>query len=158
MSITVIGFDYGTRSIGVAVGQDVTCSAQPLQALRSDRRKPDWNTLDRLIREWRPDRLVVGHPLNMDGTSQPITVMAEKFAADLSRRYRLPCILRDERLTTASARELLFASGGYRALEKGRVDSVSAVLITEAYLQDPRDTSETAPAPKDDRKTRPDRG
>ncbi|MBQ8707598.1 MAG: Holliday junction resolvase RuvX [Succinivibrionaceae bacterium] len=135
MSITVIGFDFGTRSIGVAVGQDLTCSAQPLSAVRADGGKPDWTAIEKIIREWQPDQLVVGLPLNMDGTDQKVTELARDFASQLAGRFHLPCALQDERLTTVAAKEYLFEKGGYRALKKGMVDSVSAVLITESYFE-----------------------
>ncbi len=136
MTKTVMGFDYGTHSIGVAIGQDLTCSATPLNAIRAEYGEPDWNQLDRLINDWKPQELVVGLPLNMDGTDQKITELARKFAEDLESRYNLHCEMRDERLTTVSAREQLFNKGGFKALKKGKVDSCSAVLILEAYLED----------------------
>ncbi len=135
MTITVVGFDFGTHSIGVAVGQDITCSAQPLQAIRADRGKPDWAGIDKIISQWHPNCLVVGLPLNMDGTNQFITLKAQEFAKELNKRYNLPTELKDERLTTVSAKEYLFDKGGYKALKKGKIDSMSAVLITESYLE-----------------------
>ncbi len=135
MSITVMGFDYGTHSIGVAIGQDLTCSAQPLPAIRAERGTPDWNAVDRTVKEWKPNRFVVGLPLNMDGTNQKITLLAADFAEELQKRYGIPCDMHDERLTTTAAREYLFANGGYKALKKDKIDSISAVLITESYLE-----------------------
>ena len=102
-SRTVLGFDYGTRSIGVAIGQEITGSATPLKALRAVDGIPDWNEIQKLLDEWKPDLVVVGLPLNMDATT--------------------------------SAREHLFANGGYRALKKGSIDSFSAVLILENFFE-----------------------
>ena len=127
-SRTVLGFDYGTRSIGVAIGQEITGSATPLKALRAVDGIPDWNEIQKLLDEWKPDLVVVGLPLNMDGTEQEITVRARKFARRIEGRFAAKVVMQDERLTTTSAREHLFANGGYRALKKGSIDSFSAVL------------------------------
>lgn len=131
---SVIAFDYGTRSIGVAVGQAVTGTANPLKALQAHDGVPDWNQLEQLLTEWQPALCVVGLPLNMDGTEQPISVRARKFANRLHGRFGVKVVLQDERLTTASAKELLFAHGGYKKLQKDTVDSASACLILEDYF------------------------
>lgn len=134
-SRTVLGFDYGTRSIGVAIGQEITGSATPLRALRAVDGIPDWNEIQKLLDEWKPDLVVVGLPLNMDGTEQEITVRARKFARRIEGRFAAKVVMQDERLTTTSAREHLFANGGYRALKKGSIDSFSAVLILENFFE-----------------------
>lgn len=134
-SRTVLGFDYGTRSIGVAIGQEITGSATPLKALRAVDGIPDWNEIQKLLDEWKPDLVVVGIPLNMDGTEQEITVRARKFARRIEGRFAAKVVMQDERLTTTSAREHLFANGGYRALKKGSIDSFSAVLILENFFE-----------------------
>ncbi|WP_417657932.1 Holliday junction resolvase RuvX [Pseudidiomarina aestuarii] len=130
----IIGFDFGTHSIGVAVGQTITGSAQPLAALRAKDGQPEWSAVEKIFHEWQPQRLVVGLPLNMDGTEQPLTDLARKFANRLHGRFGLPVDLQDERLTTVAAREELFASGGYKQLSKGKVDSAAAQLILQDYL------------------------
>lgn len=134
-SRTVLGFDYGTRSIGVAIGQEITGSATPLKALRAVDGIPDWNEIQKLLDEWKPDLVVVGLPLNMDGTEQEITVRARKFARRIEGRFAAKVVMQDERLTTTSAREHLFANGGYRALKKSSIDSFSAVLILENFFE-----------------------
>ena len=134
-SRTVLGFDYGTRSIGVAIGQEITGSATPLKALRAVDGIPDWNEIQKLLDEWKPDLVVVGLPLNMDGTEQEITVRARKFARRIEGRFAAKVVMQDERLTTTSAREHLFANGGYRALKKGSIDSFSDVLILESFFE-----------------------
>lgn len=133
---TILGFDYGTGSIGVAVGQELTGTASPLAALKARDGIPNWDQIKLLIDEWQPDLLVVGLPLNMDGTEQPITARAKKFAGRLHGRFGKPFEMQDERLTTADAKERLFEFGGYQALQKDKIDSVSAVLIIESYLSE----------------------
>ena len=132
---TLLGFDFGTRSIGVAIGQEITGSAQPLSAPNANDGVPNWDQLATLLKEWQPDLLVVGLPLNMDGTEQPLTQRARKFANRLHGRFGYVVELQDERLTTTDARARLFERGGYRALEKGKVDGISAMLILESWME-----------------------
>ena len=99
----LLGFDYGTRQIGVAVGQTLTGSAQPLLVLKARDGVPDWRQIAALIDEWKPDALVVGLPLNMDGTPSDMSARAEKFARRLEGRYRLTVHCVDERLSTFEA-------------------------------------------------------
>ncbi|MCU5774561.1 Holliday junction resolvase RuvX [Erwiniaceae bacterium BAC15a-03b] len=134
-TMTLLSFDFGTKSIGVAVGQQLTGTARPLTAIKANDGIPDWNTIERLIKEWLPDRVVVGLPLNMDGTEQPLTARARKFANRLHGRFGVQVELHDERLSTVEARADLFARGGFRALTKGSVDSLSAVIILESWFE-----------------------
>ena len=133
--VNLLSFDFGTKSIGVATGQMVTATAQPLPAIKANDGIPDWNIVETVLREWMPDLVVVGLPLNMDGTEQPITQRAKKFANRLNGRFGVKVFLQDERLTTASAKEFIFSHGGYKALEKGKIDSVSAALILESWME-----------------------
>lgn len=132
---TLLGFDFGTKSIGVATGQMITATAQPLPAIKANDGIPNWNIVEQVINEWKPDLVVVGLPLNMDGSEQPITQRAKKFANRLNGRFGVKITLQDERLTTASAKEFIFSHGGYKALDKGKIDSVSAALILESWME-----------------------
>lgn len=134
-SMTMLSFDFGTKSIGVAIGQQLTGTARPLTALKANDGAPDWNKIEALLKEWQPDRVVVGLPLNMDGTEQPLTVRARKFANRLHGRFGVQIELHDERLSTVEARAELFERGGFRALSKGSVDSLSAVIILESWFE-----------------------
>lgn len=132
---TLLGFDFGTKSIGVATGQMITATAQPLDAIKANDGIPNWDSVEKVIKEWQPDLVVVGLPLNMDGTEQAITQRARKFANRLNGRFGVNIALQDERLTTASAKEFIFERGGFKALDKGKVDSVSAALILESWME-----------------------
>ena len=112
---TLLGFDFGTKSIGVAVGQQLTGTARPLAAIKARDGVPDWNLLEKLLKEWQPDLVVVGLPLNMDGTEQPLTARARKFANRIHGRFGVAGELQAERLSTVEARAGLFETGGYRA-------------------------------------------
>jgi putative Holliday junction resolvase len=132
---TILCFDYGTKSIGVAVGSELTGSATLLAALKAKDGVPDWQQIERLIQEWQPQLLLVGLPLNMDGSEQEFTARTRKFANRLHGRFGLPIAYHDERLSTADARSRLFAEGGYRNLSKDKVDSLSAQIIFEGWYE-----------------------
>lgn len=135
MTKTVLAFDFGTYSIGCAVGQSITGTGQGLPAFKAQDGIPDWTQIEKVIQEWQPDVLVVGLPLNMDGTEQPLTQRAKKFANRLNGRFNLPVELQDERLTTVEAKAEIFSRGGYKALKKGKVDAISACLILESWFE-----------------------
>lgn len=132
---TVVGIDFGTTSIGFAVGQTMTGTASPLEALKAKDGVPQWQQVEKLLATWQPDLVVVGLPLNMDGTEQPMTARAKKFANKIHGRFGYEVTTHDERLTTVDAKADLFASGGFRNLKKGNVDSQSAVVILESYFE-----------------------
>jgi putative Holliday junction resolvase len=132
---SVLGFDYGTKSIGIAIGQELTASARPLMSIKAVDGIPKWEEIGKIITEWQPDLIVVGLPLNMDGTEQEITLRAKKFGNRLNGRFGIKVVTQDERLTTADAKARLFEMGGYKALTKGQVDAMSAVLIIESYFE-----------------------
>ncbi|MGS0694645.1 Holliday junction resolvase RuvX [Shewanella sp. 0m-4] len=132
---SVLGFDYGTKSIGIAIGQELTASARPLLSIKAVDGIPRWEEIGALINEWKPDLVVVGLPLNMDGTEQEMTQRARKFANRINGRFGIKVETQDERLTTADAKARLFEMGGYKALTKGQVDAMSAVLIVESYFE-----------------------
>lgn len=130
-----MGFDYGTRQIGVAVGQSLTCRAEPIAVLRARDGVPDWSQIERLIGEWKPDTLVVGLPLNMDGTPSEMSARAQKFARRLHGRFNLPVDCIDERLTTFEAKQSLRDSGRTPASYRDNpVDSLAAALLLETWL------------------------
>ncbi|SQH75744.1 Holliday junction resolvase [Shewanella benthica] len=134
-SITVLGFDYGTKSIGIAIGQSLTGTGNPIGSIKAVDGIPKWEEIGMLIEEWQPDIVVVGLPLNMDGTEQEMTQRAKKFANRIKGRFGVKIATQDERLTTADAKARLFELGGYKALTKGQVDAMSAVLIIESYFE-----------------------
>jgi putative Holliday junction resolvase len=129
---TLLGFDYGPRKIGVAVGQTVTRTASPLAILRAVREQPDWNGISRLIDLWRPEALVVGLPFNMDDSEAEPAPLARRFARRLEGRYGLRVILVDERLTS------LEALGRLRGKSKNTsdLDAMAAKLILETWLSE----------------------
>ncbi len=142
-AVRVLGFDYGTRQIGVASGQSLTGSAAPLTVLRARDGIPDWEEIAGLIGEWRPDALVVGLPLNMDGSASEMSTRAEKFARRLEGRFNLPVHRVDERLSTFEAKHTLKEQGRSPASYRtDPVDGIAAALLLETWLGSlPKETS-----------------
>ncbi len=132
---TVLGFDFGKKYIGVAVGQEITGSATPLGSIKAKDGIPNQQQLIQYFNEWKPDLIVVGLPLNMDGSAQQVTFDAKKFGNRLANQFKLEVKFQDERLTTADAKEQLFSHGGYRNLSKDNIDAESARLIVESYFE-----------------------
>jgi putative Holliday junction resolvase len=131
MKHVVMGFDFGMGKIGVAVGQRITGTANPLTILKARDGIPNWAQLEKLIQEWQPGLLVVGLPLNMDDSPSDMSRLAEKFARKLSGRFNLPSQTVDERLTSFEAASL---SDG-----EGPVDAIAAQLILETYFRENND-------------------
>ena len=121
----IMGFDYGTHRIGVAIGQRITQTASPLAILKARQGQPNWSEIEALIKEWQPEAFVVGLPLHMDDEPSDLSVQAEKFARRLTGRFNLPHTMVDERLSSVEAKNL---SAG------DAIDDVAAVLILETYL------------------------
>ncbi|KTC68137.1 Holliday junction resolvase [Legionella birminghamensis] len=132
-----LGFDFGLKRIGVAVGQKITLTARPLTTLHAESGIPDWRQIDKLVKEWKPDALIVGLPTCIDSSEQYTTPLAREFAEQLIRHVALPVHLVDERLSTVEARAELFAQGGYRKLKSSPIDSFAACVILEQWLQHP---------------------
>lgn len=127
---TLLAFDFGLKRIGVAVGQTRTRSANPLTTIPVKDQRPDWRAIAGLVQTWTPDALVVGLPLNMDGTSQAMTARARRFGRRLEGRFGLPVYFADERLSTREAKTRLASEGRADAT----ADPVAAQVILEDWL------------------------
>ncbi|WP_374981980.1 Holliday junction resolvase RuvX [Pseudomonas solani] len=130
----LLGFDYGTKQIGVAVGQAVTGQARELCVLKAQNGVPDWQKVEALLKEWQPDAIVVGLPLNMDGTPSDMSERAEKFARRLNGRFNLPVFTHDERLTTFEAKGQRLAQGQRGGYRDNPIDALAAALLLEGWL------------------------
>jgi putative Holliday junction resolvase len=134
--VTLLGFDFGTKRIGIATGQTVTGSVTPLTTLTAVNNEPDWQAIGKLIDEWQPDLLIVGLPLNMDGTDTEITPRVRRFGNQLKGRYNLPVEMVDERLTSVEARSRLHADASLRhkRFDREQVDQIAAQVIVQSWL------------------------
>jgi putative Holliday junction resolvase len=135
---SLLGFDYGTKHLGIAVGSTATGTARPLDSVTVRKGLPEWAVLDRHIKEWQPGALVVGLPLNMDGSESEMTRAARKFGQRLRARYNLPVHMVDERLTSVDAKNALVEARVPWRNRKARVDRLAARNILQAFLDESR--------------------
>jgi putative Holliday junction resolvase len=134
---TYLGFDFGNKKIGVAVGQTTTATASPLQTLRSIKQNPNWQIISKLILEWQPIGLVVGISRQDDGADNLITPRMLKFCRQLEGRYQLPVFQQDEAFSTFEAKQLLFDEVSVSASKLWEVqDQLAAQLILQSWLND----------------------
>jgi putative Holliday junction resolvase len=134
---TLLGFDFGNKRIGVAVGQELTRSAQALRTLHNTPSGPDWPAIDSLIQEWQPDLLVVGMPGHMDhDRPHPLAERILDFGKQLEQRYNLPVVWSDERLSSREAEQQLAESGMPRQQkqDKANIDKLAAAIILQTWL------------------------
>ena len=127
MTTLAMAFDFGTTKIGVAVGQKITGTATPVAVVKARDGIPQWLVIDRLVEEWQPTVLVVGLPINMDGTESDMSKAATRFSRRLHGRYGISIELMDERLSTFEAREFETPD---------QLDAIAAKLILETWLAD----------------------
>ncbi len=134
-SSTYLGFDFGNKKIGVAVGQTTTATASPLQTIRSIQQTPNWELITQLIKEWQPLGLVVGISKQQNGEDNVITPKMRKFCRQLAGRYQLPVYEVDETLSTFEAKQLLFDELNVSATKLWEVqDQLAAQLILQSWL------------------------
>jgi putative Holliday junction resolvase len=131
---TILAFDFGTRRIGVAVGEMMLGVARPLTTISAEANETRFNAIGKLIAEWQPSTLLVGLPLSLDGETTEMTERCRRFARQLEGRYRLPVALVDERLTSTSADEHLREQGqGWRA-RKASLDAEAAAILLQSHF------------------------
>ena len=123
---TLLGFDFGIKRIGVAVGQTITQTATPLSIVKNKNNSPDWQHIQRLLDQWKPDALVVGVPLNMYDEIQTMTIACERFMRQLHGRWHLPVYGVNECLSSVEAMQ--------RIGKQYDVDAVAAQVILETWL------------------------
>lgn len=130
----LIAFDYGTKNIGVASAQTITQTASSLPGLKAKDGIPDWNQIEKLLQEFKPDLVLVGLPLNMDGSESELSVRARKFANRIHGRFGVKVEMIDERLTSFSAKGEVIQQGGSRDYKNNPVDSIAARILLEDWL------------------------
>ena len=132
---TILAFDFGARWIGVAVGDTETRLASPLGMFEAESRIGRIAEVETLVREWTPERLLVGLPLAMDGGEHDMTRRARRFARQLEARFRLPVELADERLSSVAAEATLRETGRGGRRHKHLAHALAAKIILQAYLE-----------------------
>ena len=129
-----MAFDFGTKNIGIAIGQEITKTASTFYSIQANDGMPDWAELDMIVKEWNPNLFVVGDPLNMDGTRSKIQDSSDKFSTALNKRYDIGLEKTDERLSSREAKERL------ENIQMGIKDSrnkhcISAQIILEDWFR-----------------------
>ena len=129
-----MAFDFGTKNIGIAIGQEITQTASTFYSIRANDGLPDWVELDMIVKEWNPNLFIVGDPLNMDGTRSKIQDSSDKFSTALNKRYDIGIEKTDERLSSREAKERL------EHIQMGIKDSrnkhsISAQIILEDWFR-----------------------
>jgi putative Holliday junction resolvase len=131
---TVMAFDFGLRQIGVATGNCLLETTQSLAILQARDGIPDWQKVADIVAQWQPDLLVVGEPLNMDGSASELSARAGKFARRLEGRLGLPVVLVDERLSSFEAKQQSREAGHRGDYKRHPVDSLAAELILRTWF------------------------
>ncbi len=134
----ILGFDFGTKYIGVAIGQTTTNTARPLTCLKVKNRQINWQDIDHLIKSWNPGQLIVGIPVDMQGKQQHTTLECLNFLGLLQKRYNLPTHKVDERLSTWEAKKSLYAlqKSNFTPKELEQVNATAAAILVQQWLNE----------------------
>jgi putative Holliday junction resolvase len=133
---TILAFDFGLRQIGVAVGNMPLQSTQALAIVSARNGKPDWQAIEKIMRDWQPDLLVVGDPLNMDGSAGEMSERAQKFARRLHGRFGTVIEMADERLSSFEAKQSMREQGHRGDYKAKPIDSYAAELILQTWFRE----------------------
>lgn len=131
---TVMAFDFGEQRIGIAIGEHLIQAANPLATIDTESTSVRFDKITMLINEWKPNLLVVGYPLNTDGTEHAVTQLCKKFARRLNGRFNLPVVLVDERYSSIEASQKLNAQGIKGRAQKSKLDVMAAQIILQSYF------------------------
>jgi putative Holliday junction resolvase len=133
---TYLGFDFGTKHLGIAVGQTITKTANPLSMIPMKKGAPNYDLLDAIVEKWQPLGLIIGLPLQPDGTHSQTSLAAKRFGQDLGQHYRLPIYYIEERLTSFQARQSLKDSPALTQAGQNK-DAIAAAIILQSWLNSP---------------------
>ena len=132
---TILAFDFGLRQIGVAVGNMQMQTSQALAIVNAKNGKPDWQAIEKLMKDWQPNLLVIGDPLNMDGSTGEMSDRANKFARRLHGRWGIAIEMADERLSSFEAKQTMRELGHRGDYKDKPIDSYAAQLILQTWFQ-----------------------
>lgn len=136
LASTVLCFDFGEQRIGVAVGEHLLATANPLVTIDNESNEIRFEAISKLVKEWQPKLLIVGLPLSLDGAETSVTQLCKKFARRLNGRFNLPVMLIDERYSSVEASDLLNQSGIKGRAQKEMLDQVAAQTILQSYFNE----------------------
>ena len=131
----ILSFDFGEKRIGVAIGNSITKSSHPLETINTSKNTERYKLIELLLKTWEPVRLVIGYPLNDDGTLSKMSLLAKKFGMKLWNKYNIPIAMIDERFTSSEADlELKKFEKDFKK-RKIVVDQVAAMIILNSFFQ-----------------------
>ena len=131
----ILSFDFGEKRIGVAIGNSITKSSHPLETINTPKNIERYKLIELLLKTWEPVKLVIGYPLNEDGTLSRMSFLAKKFSNKLSNKYNIPIVLVDERFTSSEADlELKKFEKNFKK-RKIVIDQVAAMIILDSFFQ-----------------------
>ena len=132
----IVAFDFGLKHIGMAVGQEITNTAQTFYSLKAESGEPNWDELDIIVRDWQPKLFVVGNPINMDGSDSDMKEKSDKFSNLIRQRYNIPVELMDERLSTREAKERMKSDSDHLVDASADTHQISAQIILESWFRE----------------------
>ena len=130
-----MAFDFGTKNIGIAIGQEITGSSQTFYTVKANQGEPEWTQLDKVVFDWNPKLFIVGDPLNFDGSESDMKEKSDKFSYQIQKKYKIPVKLVDERLTTKEARERIKEGVDMSLRSSNDIHQVSAQIILESWFR-----------------------
>ena len=133
---TILGFDFGEKHIGVAVGNTITSQAQALMTLHVESNAARLAAVEKLVTEWQPASFVIGQPEHVDGAPHEVAHLAKKFGNRLQEKFRLPVAYVNETLSSTEASRMLAARGVKGIAQKLQIDAVAAQVILQSYLDE----------------------
>jgi putative Holliday junction resolvase len=139
MASNFLCFDYGLKRIGVAIGNDLLRQARELQPVKAKDGIPNWQILEKILNEWQPKAVIVGLPLNMDGSESELSTRARKFANRIHGRFHLPVHMQDERLSSYEAKGIVLQERGHVDFGDHSVDGLAACLVLESWFNNRND-------------------
>ena len=131
----VLSLDFGETKIGFAIGNLITKTSHPLKAIISSKKTERFQAIEELIVEWSPGLIVIGLPLNENGSESRLTLLVKKFSKKIINKFSIPTVLVDERYTSVEAESLLTSSNGKYKKKDGVIDQVAAQIILESYFE-----------------------
>ena len=134
LASTALCFDFGEQRIGVAVGEHLLASANPLTTIDNESNEVRFEIITKLVKEWQPKLLIVGLPLSLDGAETAITQLCKKFARRLNGRFNIPVMMIDERYSSVEASDMLNQTGVKGRAQKAMLDQVAAQTILQSYF------------------------
>ena len=143
MEGNILSFDFGEKRIGIAIGNSITKTSHPLETINTDKNTERYRLIELLLKTWEPVKLVIGYPLNEDGTLSKMSLLAKKFGMKLGNKYNIPIVMIDERFTSSEADlELKKFEKNFKK-RKIVVDQVAAMIILNSFFQNNNNENST---------------